>query len=473
MSIAAASNLTGGENGLRGFTVSHVALAGFELNLLDPLVKYYFILGFVALALWFMSRILLSPFGAVVEAIRENETRARACGFDVGRTKLLAFVLSGLFCGLAGAMSALHLSIVPLDDLGYTMSGTAVMMTLLGGVGTFFGPFIGAFAFLLLEDSLSLWTSHWQLFLGVIFILLGTPMSDINLLEVRHVSRKFSGFTALDDISVGFEAGKITAVIGPNGAGKSTFFNILSGALKPSNGHLLFKGRDISQLPQHEFAHIGIARSYQITTIFPQFTAHENAMITLLEKLAQERTILLVEHKMKMILGLSDRILTPMCGVSIWGRVTDMLKLTGLNAWYGPSHVLHNVGLEVRQGEIMALIGRNGAGKTTTMKAIMGLLGKTTGSMLFEGVELASLPAHARFGLELAYVPEDRRIVPGLTVRENLRLGLLQAKAARNEKQAIDEIAETFPRLRERIWQLTATFRIAIAPCEGGESHPV
>ena len=167
-----ASGWTGGENGLRGFTVSHVNLAGMDLNLLDPLVKYYFILGFVALALWFMSRILLSPFGAIVEAIRENETRARACGFDVKQVKLLAFVLSGLFCGLAGALSALHLSIVPLDDLGYSMSGTAVMMTLLGGVGTFFGPFIGAFAFLLLEDSLSLWTSHWQLFLGVIFILL-------------------------------------------------------------------------------------------------------------------------------------------------------------------------------------------------------------------------------------------------------------------------------------------------------------
>ena len=218
-------------------------------------------------------------------------------------------------------------------------------------------------------------------------------MSETNLLEVRHVSRRFGGFTALDDISVGFEAGKITAVIGPNGAGKSTFFNILSGALKPSSGQLLFKGRDISALPQHEFAHIGIARSYQITTIFPQFTAHENvriaaqarthhyniwtnrndlktlhdqadmvlasvglaarrsrmaatlahgeqraleiaialaanpvlllldeptagmgpeetkAMIALLEKLAQDRTILLVEHKMKMILGLSDRIL--------------------------------------------------------------------------------------------------------------------------------------------------------------------
>ena len=85
-----------------------------------------------------MSRILASPFGAAIEAIRENETRARACGFDVERTKLLAFILSGLFCGLAGTLSALHLAIVPLDTLSVTTSGTAVIMTLLGGIGTFF-----------------------------------------------------------------------------------------------------------------------------------------------------------------------------------------------------------------------------------------------------------------------------------------------------------------------------------------------
>ena len=134
-----------------------------------------------------------------------------------------------------------------------------------------------------------------------------------------------------------------------------------------------------------------------------------------------------------------------------------MLEIKALNAWYGPSHVLHNVSLHVRRGEIMALIGRNGAGKTTTMKATMGLLGKTTGSMSFMGTELTQLPAHARFGLGLAYVPEDRRIVPGLTVRENLRLGLLQANQTGTEQQAIDETAETFPRLRERLNQIAVT----------------
>ena len=166
-----ASAWTGGENGLRGFTVSRIAVAGLSLDLLNPLTKYYVILVFVGVALWLMSRILSSPFGAAIEAIRENETRARACGFDIERTKLLSFVLSGLFCGLAGALSALHLSIVPLDTLSYNTSGIPVMMTLLGGIGTFFGPFVGALVYLVLEDGLSLWTSHWQLFLGALFIV--------------------------------------------------------------------------------------------------------------------------------------------------------------------------------------------------------------------------------------------------------------------------------------------------------------
>ncbi|WP_117190527.1 branched-chain amino acid ABC transporter permease [Rhizobium terrae] len=166
-----ASSWTGGENGLRGFTVSVLNFPGFSLNFLDPMIKYYAIMVIVALALWFVSRVLNSPFGAVIEAIRENETRARACGYDVERTKLLSFVLSGILCGLAGTLSAMHLSIVPLDSLHYHTSGLIVMMTLLGGAGSFFGPFVGALAFLSMEDVFSLWTSNWQLIVGVIFIL--------------------------------------------------------------------------------------------------------------------------------------------------------------------------------------------------------------------------------------------------------------------------------------------------------------
>ncbi len=213
------------------------------------------------------------------------------------------------------------------------------------------------------------------------------------LLEAIGLGRDFGHFTAIDDVSATFEANKVTSIIGPNGAGKSTFFNILSGALAPTRGSVRFKGRSLAGVPHHRYAHIGIARSYQITNVFPELSVHENvrvaaqafrsryniwtprvslhelddkaetalanvglshhrrgaakhlahgeqraleiaialvgdpvlllldeptagmgpeetkATVSLIERLATERTILLVEHKMKMILGLSDRIL--------------------------------------------------------------------------------------------------------------------------------------------------------------------
>lgn len=213
------------------------------------------------------------------------------------------------------------------------------------------------------------------------------------LLAVENVGIRFGGFVALQGVTTEFRPGRVTSIIGPNGAGKSTFFNVLSGVLTPSTGSVRFKGDDLKGTRQHEFVHRGIARSYQITNIFPDLSVHENVrvaaqavrsryniwtnrkkfaeldvranaalesvgliakrnetakflahgqqraleiaialisdpevllldeptagmgpeetkeMVALLEKLAAERTILLVEHKMKMILGLSDRIL--------------------------------------------------------------------------------------------------------------------------------------------------------------------
>ena len=130
-----------------------------------------------------------------------------------------------------------------------------------------------------------------------------------------------------------------------------------------------------------------------------------------------------------------------------------MLSVQDLHAWHGPSHVLQGVALDVRRGEIVALIGRNGAGKTTTLKSIMGMLARRSGRIAFDGHDLSTLPVHARFRLGLGYVPEDRRIVPGLSVRDNLRLGLLMAKTRARERDTIDRIVSVFPRLGERLEQ--------------------
>lgn len=166
-----ADGWTGGENGLRGVKVETINLPGISIDFINPLNKYYVILFFVALALWFISRVLNSPFGAVIESIRENEKRASACGYDVARAKLLVFVLSAAICGLAGTLRALHLSVVPIDSLHYLQSGQAVMMCLLGGMGTFFGPFVGAAVFLYLEDVVTNLTRYWMGAVGLVFMV--------------------------------------------------------------------------------------------------------------------------------------------------------------------------------------------------------------------------------------------------------------------------------------------------------------
>jgi branched-chain amino acid transport system ATP-binding protein len=213
------------------------------------------------------------------------------------------------------------------------------------------------------------------------------------IMRTEGASKVFGDFRALNNITAEFSSGAITSIIGPNGAGKSTYFNLLSGALRPSSGKVEFEGRDVSRVAQHEFAHMGIAKSFQITNVFPQLTTRENVrvglqafvsrynmwrpraklpgladradellvlvglgnrrdrvarelahgeqraleigmalasnprlllldeptagmspeetrvMMDLIVKLARERTVILVEHKMKLVMGISDRIL--------------------------------------------------------------------------------------------------------------------------------------------------------------------
>ncbi len=130
-----------------------------------------------------------------------------------------------------------------------------------------------------------------------------------------------------------------------------------------------------------------------------------------------------------------------------------LLQVDALDAWYDRSHVVQGLSFEVHAGEIVTLMGRNGAGKTTTLRALMGLVHKRAGRARLDGRDFLAQPAHARFHLGLAYVPEDRRIVPGLSVRENLQLGVLGKPGRHDLARIVDEVAQTFPRLRERLDQ--------------------
>jgi ABC-type branched-subunit amino acid transport system ATPase component len=99
------------------------------------------------------------------------------------------------------------------------------------------------------------------------------------ILRAEAVGKKFGGFTALQGVSVDFFSDRLTSIIGPNGAGKSTFFNVLSGAFAPTSGKIFFQGEEITGLPQHRFAHRGIAKSFQITNLFPQLSVLENVRV--------------------------------------------------------------------------------------------------------------------------------------------------------------------------------------------------
>ena len=124
-----------------------------------------------------------------------------------------------------------------------------------------------------------------------------------------------------------------------------------------------------------------------------------------------------------------------------------LLKVDGLQAWYGESHILHGVSFEVFAGEVVTLLGRNGAGKTTTLKSIMGIVGKRTGSVRFDGAELIRRASNEIARLGLAFCPEERGIFASLTVEENLLL----PPPVRPGGLDLDRICELFPNLKERL----------------------
>jgi len=123
-----------------------------------------------------------------------------------------------------------------------------------------------------------------------------------------------------------------------------------------------------------------------------------------------------------------------------------LLRVDGLHAWYGESHILHGVSLEVRSGEVVTLLGRNGAGKTTTLKSVMGMVGRREGAIEFEGRPIGALPSHAVARRGIAFCPEERGIFASLDVRENLLLPPRVREGGMSEAQ----IFELFPNLRER-----------------------
>jgi branched-chain amino acid transport system permease protein len=161
------TSVTGGEDGMPG--VPRPALAGVDFG--DPLVYYAFVSLLFLVSLWIMKRIVESPLGKILQAIRENEVRAEAVGYDVPRFKLLAFVVGGAFSGLAGVLYAMLFGIVPLEAISFVFSGNVVFATLIGGAGSLYGPVIGSIVFIWLSETVSTVWARWPLLLGVAFVI--------------------------------------------------------------------------------------------------------------------------------------------------------------------------------------------------------------------------------------------------------------------------------------------------------------
>jgi branched-chain amino acid transport system permease protein len=161
------TTVTGGEDGMPG--IPRPAFLGLDFK--NPLAYYAFVAALFLLSLWVMKRIVESPLGKILVAIRENELRAEAVGYNVPRFKLLAFVIAGAFAGASGVLYAMLFGIVPLESISFVTSGNVVFATLIGGSGSLYGPIIGSFVFIWLSESVSTLWARWPLLLGLAFVV--------------------------------------------------------------------------------------------------------------------------------------------------------------------------------------------------------------------------------------------------------------------------------------------------------------
>ncbi len=324
---------TGGENGLPGVPVPYLG----SIRISTGLPMYWLLAAIYFAGFVLARRILHSPFGLVLRAVRENTLRAAMVGHSVPAYKLAVFVIAALYAGLAGGMLGVFQSYMPPDAFGFDTSGDLIIQTIIGGVGTLIGPLVGATIWLYLRDNLQLVPgvgALWKLILGVIFVVLvfalrrgvvgelrylltrgrkaaeaalpeeasaaaeataapvPLPMtaplvvarSQAPALEARGVSKHYGGLRAVDGISFAVRTGSIHAVIGPNGAGKTTLFKMLADEVLPSAGEVLLFGRRVTGLGSTRAALLGIGKSNQLNQLFLDMTVRENLRVAALAR---------------------------------------------------------------------------------------------------------------------------------------------------------------------------------------------
>jgi len=185
------SSLTGGDDGLRGFSRQPLDLGLFQIDILHNATNFYFFVLFCfAAAVGLMAFLLRSPFGRTLIAIRENERRARFLGIPVSRHIWIAFTLSCFFMGFAGSLYSLVNNFADPGGLHYSLSGDFVIMAVMGGMRTFWGPLLGAAVFVVLQDYISSFTVNWMSFIGllIVLIVLFFPRGILGLVRQRRTA---------------------------------------------------------------------------------------------------------------------------------------------------------------------------------------------------------------------------------------------------------------------------------------------
>jgi branched-chain amino acid transport system permease protein len=309
---------SGGSDGAYINVKPQLSIGDLTLLDLDRRIAFFYVCLALLIACYVgLLAVARGPVGRVLQGIRWNETRIAALGYDTYAHKLMAFTLAGSIAGLAGALFATIDGYVTPELFGWRQSGLAIMMAVLGGIGTLFGAILGAILYAGLEEFLKTASlvgplaEHWSLALGAILIaaVLAVPRGVAGLfpagasgrqmptrelalppstakesrsglaVSTADLTRRFGGLLAVDDVTLSFAPNNVHAVIGPNGAGKTTFINMLSGALQPTSGHITVDGADVTGRALHAMARLGIGRSYQITNIIQPFTVRENCFL--------------------------------------------------------------------------------------------------------------------------------------------------------------------------------------------------
>jgi branched-chain amino acid transport system permease protein len=342
------SDYTGGENGLPGVPTPTFPLGFTTIHLDTDWSLYAFFAFWYLVGIVIALRIVRSPVGAVLNAIRDNPLRAAAVGHNVHGYKLAAFVVAAAYGGFAGGLLGVQQGFMPPEAFTFDTSGQLVIQTAIGGAGTLFGPLLGATVWLYLSDffqnTLNLGAT-WKLVLGVVFVLLVcflrrgliggiadlyAPLSrrwslhgeaqpvalgaaatrepkravavpppaaaviarrnpSVNssgpVLQTTSLSKHYGGLAANSNIDFEVSRGEVRGVIGPNGAGKTTFFKMLTCEIEPTGGKILFEGRDITGMSVTDVCQFGLTKSYQVNQLFTRLTVRENLTISALATL--------------------------------------------------------------------------------------------------------------------------------------------------------------------------------------------